>query len=96
MEKVTRTNPKYQPIVTTKFEGISTHKSDFLPTGNIRKVADFAPKNAYNPQKDERDFLTTNRASHDRKAIPICPAANVDIHTHLGTDGHIYVDDVKA
>ncbi|KAJ3416528.1 hypothetical protein HDV05_001265 [Chytridiales sp. JEL 0842] len=81
---------------SSKFEGISTHKSDFLPTGKVEKCPDFRPQNAYRPMKDDRDFLTTNRSSHDTKPIAPCPAVKLMQYASYGDDGHCYVKQPMA
>ncbi|KAJ3281626.1 hypothetical protein HDU79_010603 [Rhizoclosmatium sp. JEL0117] len=60
--------PTYTPVASCKFEGISTHKADYLPTGHVHRLPDFAPKKGFIYQKDDRDFVTTSRKAHDFKS----------------------------
>jgi hypothetical protein len=63
-----------------KFEGKSTNKTDFPPTGKIIRRENFAPKNAYAMVGDDRDFLSTAQLQYTPKVLPVCPSA-----TRIGT-----------
>ncbi|KAI9332367.1 hypothetical protein BDR26DRAFT_869374 [Obelidium mucronatum] len=66
--RMSKFGPTYTPVASCKFDGISTHKADYLPTtGNVHKLPDFAPKKGYIYQKDDRDFMTSSRKAHDLK-----------------------------
>ncbi|KAJ3211394.1 hypothetical protein HDU82_005958 [Entophlyctis luteolus] len=58
--------PAYLPVASCKFEGISTHKADYLPTTSdqLIKAVDFAPKSGFVYHKDDRDFITTSKKAH--------------------------------
>lgn len=66
--RISKYGPTYNPVVSCKFDSVSTHTADYLPTGNVQKLADFAPKKRYVHQKDDRDFITSSRKAHDLKS----------------------------
>jgi hypothetical protein len=81
--------PAYVPN-QAKFEGQSTNKSDFMPTGKIVRREDFAPRNAYYQVKDDRDFVSTTHGSHSQKPLPHCVAADwMPLSREVQKDGHM-------
>ncbi|KAI8613919.1 hypothetical protein BC830DRAFT_426804 [Chytriomyces sp. MP71] len=64
----TKFGPTYTPVASSKFEGVSTHKADYLPTDHPHKLPDFAPKKQYVNQKDDRDFVTTHWEAYEMKS----------------------------
>lgn len=88
-ERYVHPTPTYVPN-DSKFEGKSTHKSDFLPTGNIARSKDFRPRNEYAPVADDRDFVSTMRGAHSPKPLPHCVAADwMQQGTTPHKDGHV-------
>ncbi|KAJ3333040.1 hypothetical protein HDU76_011993 [Blyttiomyces sp. JEL0837] len=65
VERVLRKPPNYPAVVLQKFDAVSTNKSDFLPVPRVA-TEDFRPRLEYQPIKDDRDFLTTNKTTYDR------------------------------
>lgn len=89
-ERVQSMAPKYQPMVTGKFEGFSTHHSDFQGYGDVPRREDFKPRLKYDPKRDDRDFLTVMKKDHDSKPIPRCQAADLLTGPLENKDGHLY------
>ena len=73
-----------------KFQGISTHCSDFLPTGKITRSKDFRPRNDYVHIPDDRDFVSITRGQHSPKPLPHCEASDLIKAPHqIQKDGHV-------
>ncbi|KAJ3297939.1 hypothetical protein HK104_011339 [Borealophlyctis nickersoniae] len=90
-ERFFRPQPVYHAN-EAKFEGTSTHRTDFQGTGKVQREADFRPRATYLPHADDRDFLTTTRAQHSPKQIPHCPAADwIPLERERHSDGHMYL-----
>lgn len=83
--------PKYQPIVSGKFEGISTHDSDFKEYPGAKKREDFKPRLKYEPKKDDRDFMTVMKKDHNLKPIHHCQVSDMLMHKLENKDGHVFV-----
>ncbi|KAI9090527.1 hypothetical protein DFS34DRAFT_585035 [Phlyctochytrium arcticum] len=91
VERTLHVAPKYQ-AVTTKFEGTSTHRTDFQSPGRTAREPDFSPRAAYNPQHDDRDWGTTMRSQYTPKPIPRCPAVSwIPLERERHSDGHVYL-----
>ncbi|KAI9199235.1 uncharacterized protein BJ171DRAFT_462580 [Polychytrium aggregatum] len=83
----------------TKFDATSTHRADY--TGEpcaSPKVLDFRPRARYIPTEDDRDFLTTTKAQHDEKPLPLCKVAELmkGKEAELRKDGHMYLKVANA
>ncbi|KAI9224798.1 STOP protein-domain-containing protein [Blastocladiella britannica] len=75
-------------------DGLSTMKTDFVGAYAPRR-ADFGPKLAYAPERDDRSWVTETKDMHGKKDVPLCSA--VDHKNNIGAsmrkerDGHIYL-----
>lgn len=90
-EKVHSMAPKHQPLVTGRFEGISTHDADYKSYPGVSRREDFKPRLKYEPKADDRDFLTVMKKDHDLKHMSPCAAIDL-IHKPLeNKDGHVFI-----
>ena len=89
-ERVMSMAPKYQPMVTGKFEGVSTHHSDFQTYGDVPRRPDFKPRLKYDPKKDDRDFKTVMKMDHNSKPLPTCGATSLMKGSLENRDGHLF------
>lgn len=88
-EKVQSCAPKYQPIQTGKFEGISTHDSDYKGYGNTPRREDFKPRAKYEAKADDRDFMTVMKKDHNLKPLSKCPAEIMMESPTIVKEGHV-------
>ncbi|KAJ3013516.1 hypothetical protein HKX48_005718 [Thoreauomyces humboldtii] len=93
VDRTTRQMPTYQQP-TTRFEGTSTNHSDFSAPGAQTRAHDYAPRNAYNPLVDDRDWTSTMRSQYTPKALARCPAVDwIPQERERHADGHVYLSD---
>ncbi|KAH6566194.1 hypothetical protein BASA50_003977 [Batrachochytrium salamandrivorans] len=91
VERYIHSTPSYVPN-KSKFEGSSTNKTDYLPTGPIVRCKDFRPRNIYAPTADDRDFVSTTRDEHNFKPLSGCPATEwVKSGVSCQKDGHVRI-----
>ncbi|KAI8816671.1 uncharacterized protein EV422DRAFT_544456 [Fimicolochytrium jonesii] len=83
--------PRYE-APDTKFEGLSTHHSDYANPGRQTRERDFRPRVGYNAIGDDRDWLTTMRSQYTPKPVDQCPAVSwIPQERERHTDGHVYL-----
>ncbi len=83
--------PKHQPLVTGKFEGISTHDADYKSYPGVSRREDFKPRLKYEPKTDDRDFLTVMKKDHNLKTLKPCAAMDMIQKPLENKEGHAFM-----
>ncbi|ORZ34495.1 hypothetical protein BCR44DRAFT_400940, partial [Catenaria anguillulae PL171] len=76
-------------------DGMSTMKTDFTQYTGVHKREDYSPKLAYNPDRDDRSWVTETRDQHGKKDVATCQAVKYKNQiggvTRREKDGHVYL-----
>lgn len=89
IEKIASCAPKYQPLVTGKFEGVSTQFSDYQSYGNVKQREDFKPRSKLENKQDDRDFMSVMKKDHNHKPLPRCVAEEMIMKGVISQEGHL-------